>query len=270
MAGAGDRRANTRVGKAIRRRDDFPEPPAAAGKPHGVGEAGANLADEDGFGPPARPRDHVASQRLADDDADRVPWLQPPDDGGDDDAVDGGRIVRFALLPLAAIALAGGAVWYVSHRVTGPGPADGSLIRAEPGPYKVRPESPGGETFAGTGDSSFAVSEGENRGARLAPAGAAAAPLAPEEAGGATEAAPAQHGVGVQVGAYMDAAAAEAGWTALVQRNPALGAFQHRVVEGRADIGRVFRLQAVTANVAAATALCASLTARGQGCQVKR
>ncbi|MET0179960.1 MAG: SPOR domain-containing protein [Novosphingobium sp.] len=252
MVGAGDRRVGVGDGKAIRRRDDFPpEPPAPPAAPYAGG---------DPLGRAAAP-----GSRQALDEEVRVPWLEPPDeDIGDDDAVDGARILRFALVPLAALALVGGAVWYAGHRAASPGPADGSLVRAEPGPYKVRPDKPGGETFAGTGDSSFAVSEGESRGARLAPVETPPATLAADTTPGPrTE-------VGVQLGAFMDAKAAEAGWTAIVQRNPGLGGFSHRVVEGRADIGPVFRLQVVTADVAAATALCASLVERGQGCQVKR
>jgi hypothetical protein len=76
--------------------------------------------------------------------------------------------------------------------------------------------------------------------------------------------------VGVQVGAYTSAADAEAGWSALSARHEALSGLKHRVVEGQADFGRVFRLQAVAADVAAANALCSALKAAGQGCQVKR
>ncbi|MET0180484.1 MAG: SPOR domain-containing protein [Novosphingobium sp.] len=241
MDGAGDRRVGLGNGKAIRRRDDFPVEPSS-----GPGDE-----------PPA-----AALSRRERDELERVPWLQPPDDdSGDDDAVDGARIVRFALIALAALALVGGAVWYVGQRAAGPGPADGSLVRAEPGPYKTRPENPGGETFAGTGDSSFPVSEGERQGARLAPVEPAPADPSPP--------AP-QAGVGVQLGAFMDSKAAEAGWAAIVQRNPGLSGMSHRVVEGRADIGRVFRLQVVAGDLAAASALCAALAERGQGCQVKR
>jgi hypothetical protein len=254
MEGGGDRRTSVRLGKAIRRRDDFPPDDGAGPRP----PAPAAGHDEP---PAATPR-----LRRARDEEERVPWLQSPDDdAGDDDAVDGARIVRFALVPLAAIALIGGAVWFVGHRAAGPGPADGSMVRAEPGPYKVRPDDPGGETFAGTGDSSFAVSEGESRGAKLAPVEPAPQEVAPSPAARLPAA-----GIGVQLGAFMDAKAAEAGWTAIVQRNPGLSGLPHRVVEGRADIGRVFRLQVVTADLAAASALCASLAERGQGCQVKR
>ncbi len=45
---------------------------------------------------------------------------------------------------------------------------------------------------------------------------------------------------------------------------------KHRVVEGTADIGTVYRLQALAPNAEAANALCSTLKAAGVACQVKR
>ena len=53
--------------------------------------------------------------------------------------------------------------------------ADGSVIEAPAEPYKTAPENPGGKTYDGTGDSSFAVSQGESRPAQLAQGEAAKA-----------------------------------------------------------------------------------------------
>jgi len=44
----------------------------------------------------------------------------------------------------------------------------------------------------------------------------------------------------------------------------------HRVVEGKADIGTVYRLQAMTSDGSAANSLCSHLQADGVKCQVKR
>ncbi|MCX7285117.1 MAG: SPOR domain-containing protein, partial [Novosphingobium sp.] len=49
-----------------------------------------------------------------------------------------------------------------------------------------------------------------------------------------------------------------------------LKGLSHRVIEGKADIGTVHRLQAVAADGAAADALCRRLQAGGLKCQVKR
>ena len=74
----------------------------------------------------------------------------------------------------------------------------------------------------------------------------------------------------MQVGAYSSQAAAEAGWSRLSSSHDALKGLKHRVVEGSADIGTVYRLQAVAGDVASANALCASLKSSGVACQVKR
>ena len=201
---------------------------------------------------------------LALDEDERLPWLESADEDDDEGGADSARLVRFALFGLALIALVAGGLWLVGRNSGGPVVAEGGVIKAPPRPYKEAPAKDGGKTFAGTGDSAFAVSEGTNPTARL---GEGTAP-APSIAAGAN-APEATEGVGVQVGAYKSAADAEAGWTRL-SANEALKGVKHRVVEGSADIGTVYRLQAVAADVPGANALCASLKAGGIPCQVKR
>lgn len=263
--------------KAIFTGDDLPPedaiPPAGTPIPPRWDEGG-----DDGDDYPASPA------RLGLDDGDeRLPWLESADDIDADEGFDSGRIIGFVLLGLVALAMIVSAVWFASHR--GPGKADGGLIRAEPGPYKVAPENPGGKKFAGTGDTSYAVAQGETRTGTIAggesprtgitatttPAPAASATAPKPGPSATTSAAPAApSGVGVQVGAYTSAADAETGWAALAARHEALSGIKHRVIEGQADFGRVFRLQAVAGDLATANALCAKLKASGQGCQVKK
>jgi len=76
--------------------------------------------------------------------------------------------------------------------------------------------------------------------------------------------------VGVQVGAYSNRAQAEAGWTQLAGRFEALQGRNHRVLEGTADSGTIYRLQAVAGSAAEADTLCRSIKAAGGDCQVKR
>ena len=105
-------------------------------------------------------------------------------------------------------------------------------------------------------------------GIRTSSAAASTGASAPAGAG-AGAAAPAG-GVGVQVAAYSSNAAAEAGWAKLSAQHAAiLSGVRHRVVEGTADIGKVYRLQAVASDAAAANALCGRLKAAGTPCQVK-
>ena len=265
--------------KAIFTGDDLPPedaiPPAGTPVPSHRDEGGEPDYDY-GDDPPAPPRLGL------DDGEERLPWLESADDIDADEGFDSGRIIGFVLLGLVSLAMIVGAVWFASHRV--PGEADGSLIRAESGPYKVAPENPGGKKFAGTGDTSYAVAQGETRSGTIAgqdspprpgftptatPEPAAAAP-APKPSATASAAPAATAGVGVQVGAYTSAADAETGWASLAGRHEALAGVKHRVIEGQADFGRVFRLQAVAGDLAEANALCARLKASGQGCQVKK
>jgi cell division septation protein DedD len=107
-------------------------------------------------------------------------------------------------------------------------------------------------------------------GATGAAAGTQVAPqAAPQAASAASTGASANEGVGVQIGAFSSRARAEAGWTTLRRQSAALGGFDRRIVEGRADRGPVFRLQAVAPGLAEANALCRALKADGLDCQVK-
>jgi hypothetical protein len=213
-------------------------------------------------------------------------------------------VAVFVAAGLALLAAIVGGVWWSTHRSSGDAPlADGSVIAAPAEPYKSAPAQPGGKTYEGTGASSFAVSQGHNPTARLA-GDAAPAPAAsgavktPAEAGAVAMAAakaagqpgpaaaatptatkPAATGgsgtgesaggVGVQVGAYTSQASAEAGWNKLVRQYAPLGDVHHRIVQGQADIGTVYRLQAVPGSESAANALCSALKGQGLACQVK-
>ena len=99
---------------------------------------------------------------------------------------------------------------------------------------------------------------------RQSRAGAAAAP-APTHAAAAPSGS-----VAVQVGAYSTAALGEASWNRMVTAHDVLKGLGHRVVEGKADIGTVYRLQALTSDLQSANALCSKLQADGVKCQVKR
>ena len=217
-------------------------------------------------------REAEAGQLSLDAGEERLPWLESDDDY-QEQGVDTARIVGLALAGLLLVGVViGGLWWFTGPRSDSGLVADGSTIAAPEGPIKTRPDDPGGKTFAGTGDSSFAVGEGQEREAVLAseveprPSIDAATVENTQEAAAA---APKAGGVGVQVGAYSSRARAEQGWSTLVQRHSALQGVPHRVIEGEADIGRVFRLQAVAANRTTADSICSRIKAGGGSCQVK-
>ncbi|MEP2737028.1 MAG: SPOR domain-containing protein [Erythrobacter sp.] len=240
--------------------------------------------------------DEVAELELHDDES--LPWLESDEYDDDAGTVDTVRIIGFAALLLLLLGLIIGGLWWLTNRDDGANAvADGSTIEAPAGDYKERPDDAGGKEFAGTGNVAPAVGQGETREGTIADGssgagnGAAASKIEDSPAanagasftnknekaeGGAAAkkpAAPAQAsagGVGVQVGAFGSEARAKTGWNELRGQSTALNGVKYRIVKGTADIGTVYRLQAVTANAAAADQLCAKLKADGLPCQVKK
>lgn len=204
---------------------------------------------------------------LALDRDDRLPWLESGEESYDEGAVDTSKIMGFTGIVLFILGFGIGAFWWYSTQNSGEEfVADGSTIEAPEGPYKTKPDDAGGKTFAGTGNVAPAVAEGEQREVILAEEPVAAPSISTRSS---TDKPVEQDGVGVQVGAYGSRARAEAGWVTLRNQTMSLSGVRHRVVKGQADIGTVYRLQAVASDLAAARALCDALKADGLSCQVK-
>ena len=268
---------------------------AGVGKRLGIGEPDPAVEPE----PFPTYEQPAAHEQLDLSEHDRLPWLEASEDEEDYVGVDSKRVAGAVAAMLAVLALIVGGIWWFTHRHDSAAQiADGSTIAAPAGPYKEAPKDPGGKTYDGTGDSSFAVSQGQNRPAQLAEgdagkagagAVASAAASAAQAAASASAvaqgkaapapapAAPATHAAAVdtgaaggvvQVGAYTSKASAEAGWNRLAKQSATLSGLNHRIVEGKADIGTVFRVQALTA-AGGGGALCAKLKGEGLACQVK-
>ena len=203
----------------------------------------------------------------------RLPWLEGEEED-EEPELDRGRILAVALgLLLVLLVLVGVAWWLWAARADSELAPDGSLIEAPEGPYKVRPRTSGGREVLGTGDVSFAMGEGVEIEGQIAP-GPPPPLAAGEETGAKTSQGtgePAQaQGVGVQIGAYPTREAAQAGWSQLSTRLEALHGRGHRILEGTADVGTIYRLQVVAESEIAARQLCATLRSQGGDCQVKR
>ena len=220
--------------------------------------------------------EETAQLDLGDEET-ALPWLEGDDEEEYEDS-NSGQMIALLLLGLLALGLVVGGVWWMSRGPDQDVVADGSTIKAPETPYKEKPENPEGKTFEGTGDTSFAVSQGEERPAQLGEPTSAPKPgftaiekgAAGKDSGETTKPdAESVKGVGVQVAAYSKRDQAETGWNTLTRQYEALSGLKHRVVEGQADIGTVYRLQAVTDNVAEAKALCSRLREAGLNCQVK-
>jgi len=201
----------------------------------------------------------------------RLPWLEADDDA-EEPGVDTGRVVAFVIGSLVVLGLVIGALWwFFRDRSETAIVADGSTIEAPAGPYKTKPTNPGGSQAVGTGDTSFAVAEGQEPQGKVADAGEAPRPSIDRNQPGAAAPATAAPttGVGVQVGAYSSRDRAEAGWSTLSTRYPALSGASHRIVQATVDGATIYRLQAVASDLKSATQLCNALQGQGGDCQVK-
>lgn len=207
------------------------------------------------------------------DDPDRLPWLETADGYEYDGSASPLKVAGMVLGGLALLAaIVGGIYWAQSRSKTG-GAGNGELIAAQEGDYKVRPEDPEGKSFEGEGDAAFAASEGKKTDATIAPetktADAKATANATAGAKPATNAAAPAGSAFVQLGAFGDAAKADQAWAALSKRFGFLSGVNRKIAEASADGGRkIFRLQAVQPNAAAAQQLCAKLKAAGENCLI--
>lgn len=211
---------------------------------------------------------------LSDED-ESLPWLESAEDYEEDEGSDGKRLLMFALLGLAALVAIVGGIWYATNRTTDSAMvADGGTIE-NPGDYKEKPEDPGGAEVAGTGSVAPGVAEGQRSEGRIADGSNAQPSIDAQQGEGASgsssssQAASGSDGVGVQIGAYSSRAKAEQGWRESTGRYSALSGFKYRIVKGQADIGTVYRLQAVAGSRSAANSLCSKLKSAGGSCQVK-
>lgn len=227
-------------------------------------------------------------------ETDSLPWLESDEEEEDAGGFDVSQFILFGLGLFALLGVVVAGVWFITNRAANTEMvADGSVIAAPEGPIKTRPDDPGGKTFAGTGNVAPVVGEGGSRPGVVAetplpplpggtpgkPATAPSAAPTGKPSGAPTKPvpaatpaagqAPATGGVGVQLAAYGTRARAEQGWGDAQRRTDALKGIKYRVVEGKVDIGTVYRLQAVVGTRAEADTLCRALKADGVECQVK-
>ncbi len=216
----------------------------------------------------------MSDQRPAYDDR-QLPWLQAVDDEDEPRGVSARKMLAALLVVLAAAAIVAATFFWLGRRdsdVVGPP----ELIRAEAGPYKVKPADPGGLDVAGESETAFETSAGEDKDAQLdlgsvpetpvakpappPPAPNDAKPVAPEP----TPASVGPSGSVIQLGAFQNQAQAERAWSALSARFPAVGALTKLVVPFSGGI----RLRAAAPSPVEAKAACQALKAAGENCFV--
>ncbi|MGZ8328027.1 MAG: SPOR domain-containing protein [Allosphingosinicella sp.] len=222
------------------------------------------------------------------DNDDRLPWLEAVEEDGDEGGPSALKLIVAVLIGLAAIGGIVGGIFWMGNR-DGAESGAPEVIAAADGPYKVKPDSPGGMTVEGQGETAFDAAQGGTPNASIdttavaetpvtaqpkgqapapaakdppllkapaasnAPAAKADTPAAPAAAGGAT----------IQLGAFPSGAAAEKAWKALSGRFGYLAPLSHSVVVAQVNGKTYYRLRATGPGAAG---ICGRLKVAGEQC----
>lgn len=222
----------------------------------------------------------MADGRTAYDE--QLPWLEAVDDEGGPRGVSARKMLALLLVVLAGAALVSATFFMLGRRDQSSSGAP-ALIKAEPGPYKVKPSEPGGLDVAGESETAFQTSAGEDHDAqldagKLAPETATKAAVVPPAAADpgtetpkpveapAAEPTAGAPGSVIQLGAFKNSAQAERAWSALSARFPAVTGMSKMIVPYPGGI----RLRAGAASPADAKQVCAAVSAGGENCFVVR
>jgi SPOR domain len=220
----------------------------------------------------------LTDNRSAYDDG-QLPWLQAVEDEDEPRGVSARKMLAALGLVVIAVLLVVATFFWLGRRDTAVnGPPE--LIKAEPGPYKVKPPNPGGLDIKGDSETAFETSAGQDTDAQLDLSKMPEAPIAkppkeqaqpapqPEATTPAKTKEPTPptvaHGSVIQLGAFANQAQAERAWTALSSRFPSIGSMGKLIVPYPGGI----RLRATAASPADAKQACQTLKAAGENCFV--
>ena len=212
----------------------------------------------------------------------QLPWLEAVDDEDGPTGLPARRMLGALLVVLLAAALVSATFFWLGRQNALPAGGAPELIRAEPGPYKVRPTDPGGLDVAGESETAYRTSAGQDTDGQLnlsatpeAPVvrpkpEPKAEPVAPaEEKKPVAQAEPASAPTGgkgsvIQLGAFANRAQAERAWSALSARFPTVAAMNKMIIPFSGGI----RLRAGAASSDAARDACQTLKVAGENCFV--
>ncbi len=213
-----------------------------------------------------------------------LPWLAAVEDEDEPRGISAQRMITALSVVLVAALIVVGTFFWLGHRNSASnGPPQ--LIKAPPGPYKVKPPTTGGLDINGESETAFETSAGEDKDSKLnldqmpetaivkppkevapppAPPVDAKTPATPEPKAAPEPKPTGPVGATVQLGAFANQAQAERAWTALSARFPGVAASTKLVVPFTGGI----LLRASAATPADARQLCQTLKAAGENCFV--
>ncbi|MET0364051.1 MAG: SPOR domain-containing protein [Sphingobium sp.] len=234
------------------------------------------------------------------DENDRLPWLEPAEEIDEGRGVAPARILGLVVLGLALLAvIVGGGYWLKSRQ--GGTTSEAKLIPAQGGDYKIPANEADGKNFKGTGDTSYATSEGVDTDGKVDASRIAEAPMEGVSRGSIAKDAPkgdtpgakpaakvsapvkdetkavaaaapsggsAAGGAMIQLGAYGSEAVARDSFKKLAKRFDYLAALGSTVEKAEVGGSTVYRLRAGAGTAANASTLCGRLKVAGENCIV--
>lgn len=219
-------------------------------------------------------------------DSESLPWLEAVENEDGPRAISARKMLVGLILVLLAGAVVAGTMFWIGRQDPAPGGAP-ELIRAEPGPYKIKPTDPGGLDVAGESETAYSTSAGEDPDAALdvrklppdmkplpvetpqeatppkkIPPNEVKEPAPDEAAAPATPSGPT-----IQLGAYASTVKAETAWRLLSGRFPEVAALDRLILSANVGGKSVYRLRA-SGTSEQTRAACAALKAAGESCLV--
>lgn len=218
------------------------------------------------------------------DNDDRLPWLEAVEEEGGEGGPSALKLIVAVLIGLVAIGGIVGGIFWMGNR-DGAANRAPELIKAPDGPYKVKPDAPGGMAVEGQGETAFDAAQGGSPNASIDTSAVAEAPVTAQPKGPAPAAseppllkappptnapapkaeapAPAAAGATIQLGAFPSGAAAEKAWKALSGRFAYLAPLSHSVVVAQVNGKTYYRLRA---SGPGAAGICGRLQVAGEQC----
>ncbi len=218
------------------------------------------------------------------DSDDRLPWLEAVEEEGGEGGPSALKLIVAVLIGLAAIGGIVGGIFWMGNRDGAENRAP-EVIAASDGPYKVKPDSPGGMTVEGQGETAFDAAQGGTPNASIDTSAVTEVPVTPQPKAQAPAAkeppllkappptnapaaqpeapAAAAGGATIQLGAFPSGAAAEKAWKALSGRFGYLAPLSHNVVVANVNGKTYYRLRA---SGPGAAGICGRLKVAGEQC----
>src|SRR5687767_4173690 len=213
-------------------------------------------------------------------DSESLPWLEAVENEDGPRAISARKMLIGLILVLLAVTVVAGTMFWLGRQEPAAGGAP-ILIKAQPGPYKVKPSDPGGLDVGGDSETAYSTSAGEDPDAALdvrklpqemtpLPVETPAAPPKPKAAPQPPPAAeqpaqPAPSGPTIQLGAYASTVKAETACRLLSGRFPHVAALNKVVVTANVGGKTIYRLRA-SCSSDQTRAACAALKAAGESC----